>query len=267
MLVEHVFQSTGAIRRGIAWLEGMQTPDGGWSAFEYTTRQKPYGPLLTEQVGIDFNDITAAIRGAIDLPKSLGSPAWEDITARVLLGLGTAGYDLDRPVVWRAREFLRNQQLDHGGFWGRWMVNYLPTTAFVLVGLSAVGDPLTEPWTKRAIDFLLDHQNFDGGWGESELTYAKPTIAGTGPSVPGLTGVVVAALVRIGLGGSRAVRRGVRYLLDRQRPDGGWENESYLHAFFPPQSFYHLSLTSFLHPSEALGCYLRAQERSAGQSP
>ena len=247
-----------ALQAGAAWLVGMQTIDGGWSAFEPSERKKPRGPMYTGPVGVPLDDLRGALRGARQAQSQLASPAWEDVTARVLMGLGAAGYGLDSPVVWRAREFLRLHQLDHGGFWGRWMVNYLPTTAFVLLGLAAVGDPLTETWHERAVAFLVDHQNADGGWGESEQTYVSPELAGVGPSVAPLTAIVLSALIAAGRTTSPAVERGIRYLVSQQAEDGSFSNGTYVHAFFPPQSFYALSLTALVHPAAALGAYLRA---------
>ncbi|MFO0759280.1 MAG: oxygenase MpaB family protein [Byssovorax sp.] len=245
-----------AVERACAWLEGIQCADGGWSAFDVWDREKPRGPLYTEEKGIGASDFLATIGNVVSPPIELGSPAWEDVTARVLLGLGWSGYTADAPVIARAIDFLRRQQLDHGGFWGRWMVNYLPTTACVLLGLSAVELPASDPMIGRAIAFLLAHQNPDGGWGEDEETYPRPDLAGTGPSMAPLTGLVVSALIEAGLAADHdAIRRGVAYLLREQRGDGSWPNGAWLHAFFPPQSYYFFEAQPALYPLEALGRY------------
>jgi squalene-hopene/tetraprenyl-beta-curcumene cyclase len=110
---------------------------------------------------------------------------------------------------------------------------------------------------------LLEHQNFDGGWGETDTTYSKPSLAGMGPSVAPLTGIVVTALVKAGLARSTAVTRGIPYLLREQREDGSFSNGNYLHALFPPLLFYRLSLSALVHPSEALGACLSALERES----
>jgi squalene cyclase len=244
-----------AVEKACAWLEGNQNPDGGWSAFDYWEGEKPRGPLYTHEIGLLSDDFLANLKNLVSPPIGLGSPAWEDVTGRVLFGIGWSGSTLASPVVGRAIQFLRNQQLDHGGWWGRWMVNYLPTTSCVLLGLSAVELPMSDPMVKRGIDFLLAHQNPDGGWGEDEETYTDPARAGRGPSMPPLTGLVLTALLDWGLGGSEAVQRGVEYLLQQQRPDGTWPNNEWLHAFFPPQSFYFYYMMPALYPLEALGRY------------
>ncbi len=244
-----------AAERGCLWLKGNQNPDGGWSGFDYWEGGKPRGPMYTTEIGLFSDDWLQTLKNVVNPPVGLGGPAWEDVTGRVLVGLGYSGYTFETEEVARAIAFLRQQQLDHGGWWGRWMVNYLPTTACVLLGLSAVELPTTDPMMERGVAFLLAHQNPDGGWGEDEETYRDPSRAGTGPSMPPLTGLVLSALLDVGQGGSEAVARGIDYLLREQRSDGSWPNGEWLHAFFPPQSFYHYHLQPALYPLEALGRY------------
>jgi squalene cyclase len=242
-----------AVEKACAWLEGNQNPDGGWSAFDYWEGTKPRGPMYTSEIGLISDDALKTLENLVSPPIGLGAPAWEDVTGRVLYGLGYSGYTVASPVVARALDFLRAQQLDHGGFWGRWMVNYLPTTAYVLLGLAAVELSPGDPMVRRAVDFLVAHQNGDGGWGEVAETYRDPSRAGAGPSMAPLTGLVLTALIEAGEGASEAVQRGVAYLLDEQRPDGSWPNGDWLHVLFPPQSFYVYFLMPALYPLEALG--------------
>jgi hypothetical protein len=256
-----------ATEKACTWLEGIQNPDGGWSAFDYWEGHKPRGPMYTREVGLTSGGLLELVKNLVHPPVALGSPAWEDVTARVLYGLGQSGYTVDAPVVARAVAFLRAQQLDHGGWWGRWMVNYLPTTAYVVVGLAAVGVPVDDPDLKRGLDFLVAHQNADGGWGEDEETYVDPSRAGSGPSMPPLTGMVLAALIQCGQGRSAAVARGIAYLLREQRPDGTWPNNDWLHAFFPPQSFYVYFLMPNLYTLEALGRYRALVVGAHAQTP
>src|SRR5262249_35260274 len=136
-------------------------------------------------------------------------------------------------------------------------------------GLAAVGADLHAPWVRRAIDWLLARQNPDGGWGEGPASYRDPSLAGLGPSMPPLTGLVLAGLLDIGEGHTPAVARGVRYLLDQQRPAGDWPNGGYLHTYIPPDSFYHYPEADRFYPLEALGRYLawrqgRPAPRTAG---
>jgi len=131
------------------------------------------------------------------------------------------------------------------------------------MGMAAVGADLSEPWVRRAVQFLVDRQNPDGGWGEGPDSYSDPAMAGVGPSMPPLTGIVLSALIDAGEGSSEAVVRGVGYLVDRQREDGTWSNAGYLCANVPPDTFYVLAEGARHNPTEALGRWVRAHRRAA----
>jgi squalene-hopene/tetraprenyl-beta-curcumene cyclase len=243
---------------GRDWLLGMQNPDGGWSAFVYGLPGKRPGPLFTGPVEVSLDDPIAAVRTLIDPPRELGDPSTEDLTGRVLDGLGRVGETTASPAVARAIEFLRVQQFDHGGFWGRWTVNYLAATACVLQGLAQVGADMSEPWIRRAVRFAVERQNPDGGWGELPDSYRDPALAGRGPSMPPVTGLVLTGLIDAGEGASDAVARGIGYLLSQQRADGTWPHGDWLQANIPPDTFYILAEAAKHYPTEALAHYLDA---------
>jgi squalene-hopene/tetraprenyl-beta-curcumene cyclase len=241
---------------GRDWLLGMQNPDGGWSAFVHGLPAKRPGPLFTGPVEVSLENPMAALRTLLDPPRELGDPSTEDLTGRVLDALGRLGLSTTSSAVGRAIEFLRVQQFEHGGFWGRWTVNYLASTACVLQGLARVGADMSAPWVRRAARFLLERQNDDGGWGELPDSYRVPAMAGRGPSMPPLTGLVLTGLIDAGEGSSDAVARGVAYLLAQQRADGGWPHNDWLQAIIPPDTFYILAEAARHYPTEALARYL-----------
>ncbi len=245
-----------SLELGRDWLLGMQNPDGGWSAFVHGLPAKRPGPLFSGPVEVSLEDPVAAIRTLIDPPRELGDPSTEDLTGRVLDGLGRIGLTTQSPAVQRAVEFLRAQQFDHGGFWGRWTVNYLASTACVLQGLARVGVDMSEPWVRRAVQFATARQNADGGWGELPDSYGDQALAGRGPSMPPLTGLVLTGLLDAGAGESHAVARGIAYLLEQQRPDGSWPHGDWLQAIVPPDTFYILAEAAKHYPAEALARFL-----------
>lgn len=249
----------GSLDRGRAWLLDMQNPDGGWSAFVNGLPGKKPGPMFTEPIGVSLDDPAAVMRMLLDPPPELGDPSTEDLTGRVLDGLGRLGLTTEDDAVRRAIGFLKEQQCPGGGFWGRWTVNYLAATACVLMGLARVGADLNEPWVRRAVAFVLDRQNADGGWGEEADSYRDPALAGVGPSMPPLTGLVLTGLIDAGEGSSAAVARGVDYLLAEQRDDGTWPHADWLQANVPPDTFYILAEAARHYPAEALGRYLEAR--------
>lgn len=137
-------------------------------------------------------------------------------------------------------------------------------TTFALLALAAVGADLNAEWVRHAIRWLRSVQNADGGWGETPASYRNESLAGIGPSMPALTGLALSALIECGDGESPAVLRGIRYLLDEQRPDGAWLNRSYLHTNVPPDTFFELPAAAQFYPLEALG---RFQAHRAPDAP
>jgi squalene-hopene/tetraprenyl-beta-curcumene cyclase len=249
---------SASLSRGRDWLLGMQNPDGGWSAFVHGLPAKRPGPLFTGPVEVSMEDPVGALRTLLDPPRELGDPSTEDLSGRVLDGLGRIGLTIESPAVRRAIDFLKAQQFDHGGFWGRWTVNYLASTACVLQGLARVRADLGEPWVRRAVGFLTERQNADGGWGELPESYADPTLAGRGPSMPPLTGLVLTGLIDAGEAASESVARGIAYLLDQQQADGSWRHGDWLQAIVPPDTFYILAEAAKHYPVEAFAHFLAA---------
>jgi squalene-hopene/tetraprenyl-beta-curcumene cyclase len=204
-----------AIDRGRRWLVAMQSSDGGWGAFDRDNNME----LLCK---VPFADHNAMI-----------DPSTPDIAGRVLEALGKTGWRAGHPAVDRGIAYLRRTQEPAGGWYGRWGVNYVYGTWQALEGLRAVGVAADDPLMTRAADWLEDHQQPDGGWGESPESYADPALAGVGPVTASQTAWGIAGLVAAGRGGSPAVARGIRWLIDRQQPDGTWEQEEFTGTGFP----------------------------------
>lgn len=75
---------------------------------------------------------------------------------------------------------------------------------------------------ENAKNFIVEHQNIDGGW---------PLLPG-GESEIETTALAIWALTEAGWGtGSRVIRNGVRFLRNRQRQDGSWNNNT-AHTIF-----------------------------------
>jgi squalene cyclase len=254
---------------GKKWLFDMQNPDGGWSAFVWGLPGKKPGPMMETNARIDMSNPLSMLMAVIDPPPVTTDPSTEDLTSRVLHGLGQLGESVtSSPAIASAVEFLKKQQWVNGAWWGRWVVNYLSATSFVLMGLKAVEVDMTQSWVQRAAKWVLSKQNPDGGWGEGPASYTDEREAGIGPTMLPLTGLVLQGLIDAGHGDSPAVKRGIQLLLDTQRADGTWPNGEYLHTNVPPDTFYVYPEAARFYPTEALGKYLsHCQHPSTAADP
>lgn len=207
--------ATEAIQRGLNWLFAMQNDDGGWAAFDRNNCRQ----FLTR---VPFADHNAMI-----------DPSSPDLTGRVLEALGNLGYRIGHPAVDRGVAYLKHTQEPDGSWLGRWGVSYIYGTWLALSGLTAVGVPENDPVVVAGATWLIGHQLPDGGWGETPETYDHPARRGCGPSTPSQTAWAILGLLAAGKSRHPAVLRGIRYLLDRQNPDGTWSEEAFTGTGFP----------------------------------
>jgi len=226
-----------ALARGQAWLLSMQNGNGGWAAFERDCTRK----VLTY---IPFADHNAMI-----------DPPTVDITARSIEALHALGMERGEPAIERGIRFLFDEQESDGSWYGRWGCNYLYGTWLALRGLSAAGHDVREPRVRRAAEWIRRHQNADGGWGELPASYEDPRRKGQGPSTAAQTAWALMGLFFSGDHTSPAARRGVDYLLARQRPDGTWHDEYWTGTGFPRVFYLRYHLYALYFPLQALGLY------------
>ena len=255
---------TSAIERGVRWMVGMQSRDGGWGAFDADNTST----LVTKLPFCDF--------GAVVDPPSA------DVTAHVVEALAAEGLAggraARRGVVW----LLRAQESD-GSWFGRWGANYVYGTGAVVPALIAAGVKPGKPAIRRAVAWLEEHQNADGGWGEDMRSYDDPGLAGRGESTASQTAWALLALLAAGEGDSAgpsrahgtpgldttsrpaapdarqvstAVERGVQWLIDHQREDGTWDEPQYTGTGFPRDFYLNYHLYRLVFPVTALGRYV-----------
>jgi len=228
-----------AIERGLAWLAGMQSRDGGWGAFDADNTRA----LVNKLPFCDFGAV-------IDPPSA-------DVTAHIVEAFaaeGQAGHPaVRRGVVW----LLRAQEAD-GSWFGRWGANYLYGTGAVVPALVAAGVRPSKPAIRRAVAWLERHQNADGGWGEDLRCYDDPSLAGRGASTASQTAWALLALLAAGEHGSQATERGIRWLVATQRQDGSWDEPQYTGTGFPGDFYINYHLYRLAFPLSALGRYVTA---------
>jgi squalene-hopene/tetraprenyl-beta-curcumene cyclase len=205
-----------AIDRGREWVDGLQSENGGWGAFD------------ADNVYYYLNNIPFADHGA------LLDPPTDDVTGRCLGMYAQLHVPASDPRVVRAIEFLRRSQLQEGSWFGRWGVNYIYGTWSALAGLNAAGLDPSDPMMKRAADWLVRIQNPDGGWGEDCASY-RLDYAGyePAPSTASQTAWALLGLMAAGQVDHPATARGIRYLQETQDADGLWSQQHYTGGGFP----------------------------------
>ncbi len=233
-------QQLQAMDRGLVWMLGMQNDDGGWASFDKGNDKE----FLTK---VPFADHNAMI-----------DPSTADITSRVIESLSFfthKGYNLNHPVIQRGIEFIKRDQCEDGSWFGRWGVNYIYGTWQVLRGMKLIGEDMNKGWLRRGVEWFLHHQNADGGWGESIESYEKPETKGIGPSTASQTAWAIMGLISANQAESQAVRRGVKFLLDTQTPEGTWEETNWTGTGFPKVFYLKYHYYRHYFPMMALAQY------------
>jgi squalene-hopene/tetraprenyl-beta-curcumene cyclase len=226
-----------AIARAKAWILGMQCKDGGWGAFDADNNHHY------------LNHIPFADHGA------LLDPSTSDVTARCVSFLAQTGMQATDPVLARAINWLRREQMPDGSWFGRWGTNYIYGTWSVLCALNAAGLPHTDPAFRRAVEFLITTQREDGGWGEDNETYADAPAGRYHRSNPSQTGWALLALMAAGEAEHEATTRGIAWLASQQTSDGRWEEEPYTAVGFPRVFYLRYHGYKLFFPLMALARY------------
>jgi squalene-hopene/tetraprenyl-beta-curcumene cyclase len=225
------------LQRGLQWLLSMQCDDGGWGAFDVNNNKA----ILNK---IPFAD-----------HESMLDPSTCDVTGRALELLGLIGFPRTHHIVRRALRFVQNNQEPDGAWYGRWGVNYIYGTCHVLCGLRSVNEPMHQPYIRRAVRWLVSHQNPDGGWGETCQSYADPSLRGTGVSTASQTAWALMGLLAAGEARTKAVQRGIEYLLRTQTAEGSWSEPEFTGTGFPKYFFIKYHMYQHYFPLMALARY------------
>jgi squalene-hopene/tetraprenyl-beta-curcumene cyclase len=229
-----------AVERGVNWLTGMQSRDGGWGAFDADNTRE----LVNKLPFCDFGAV-------IDPPSA-------DVTAHIVEAFAAEGLatsdSCKRGVIW----LLKNQEPD-GSWFGRWGANYVYGTGAVVPALIAAGVQPSKPCIRRAVAWLEARQNPDGGWGEDLRSYVDPAMAGRGESTASQTAWALLALLAAGEQAGEAAARGVRWLVETQCQDGSWDEPQFTGTGFPGDFYINYHMYRLAFPVSALGRYLGKQ--------
>ena len=228
-----------AIARGREWIEGLQSRDGGWAAFDVNNLE------------YYLNNIPFSDHGA------LLDPPTEDVTARCISMLAQLGETAGtNKALADGIEYLRRTQLAEGSWYGRWGLNFVYGTWSVLSALNVAGIGHQDPMIRKAVDWLLSIQNKDGGWGEDAVSY-RLDYRGfeAAPSTSSQTAWALLGLMAAGEVGNPAVARGVEYLKTTQTEKGLWDEARYTATGFPRVFYLRYHGYSKFFPLWALARY------------
>jgi squalene-hopene/tetraprenyl-beta-curcumene cyclase len=225
-----------AIRRGVDWVVGMRSSDGGWAAFDADNTRT----LCRELPFCDFGEV-------IDPPSA-------DVTAHVLEMLAAAGRGQSEPARDGLAWLARSQEAD-GSWFGRWGANHVYGTGAAVPAAVAAGVRPDDARIRDAVRWLEEHQNADGGWGEDMRSYADQSWRGRGESTASQTAWALLALLAAGERGE-ATERGVAWLAETQRADGTWDEPWYTGTGFPGDFSINYHLYRLVFPVTALGRYV-----------
>ncbi len=203
-------------------LLSLQNADGGWATYE-----KMRGPAWLEKLNpsdcfrdimVDYSYVectSACLQALVQFQKSCPQKASPELAQRIA----------------RGRDYLLSQQRSDGGFEGSWGVCFSYGTWFGILGLRAAGLPTAHPSIRSACQFLQSKQRTDGGWGESVENCVTRIYDDSVESQVVMTSWAVLGLIAGGQDQSVSVRRGVEFLLARQKQDGTFEPENIAGVF------------------------------------
>lgn len=183
------------------FLYSVQEPDGGWKIGFHEVRNYPNGAVLEVYPSVTGFALAAAAAAA---------------------AAAEHGPSVDRGLAWLAAR--QNSSGDWGAFSDYFDTPYY-ATAQILSAFVGWGRP-DDPAVQGAIRFTRKHQSPDGSWGDSGDSLA--------PSRELRTALALLTLQAVHSRSEKeAIGRGLRYLLERQRPDGSWFGGFFKSEFVP----------------------------------
>jgi squalene/oxidosqualene cyclase-like protein len=205
-----------------------QNEDGGWGTYE---RQRAGAWLEALNASDIFGDIM--FDGS---QVELTSSAIQGLAAaRARLGerLGIERARKVNAAIARADPVIRALQRADGSWEGNWGICFTYGTWFGICGLLGAGAEADDPAIVRAVEFLRCKQCDDGGWGEShESCIRREYVQHPEGGQVAMTAWALLALSSASPERHRdAIAKGLRFLVERQLPNGDWPQQSMTGVF------------------------------------
>ncbi|EGX59882.1 squalene-hopene cyclase [Streptomyces zinciresistens K42] len=246
-----------AMNSAARWIIERQENDGCWGGI-----QPPavYSVIALHLLGYDLqHPVMRAGLASLDrfavwredgarMIEACQSPVWD--TCLATIALVDAGVPPDHPQLVRAADWMLGEEIVRRGDWavrrpglppGGWAFEFhndnypdIDDTAEVVLALRRVRHPDRERMERaigRGVRWSLGMQSRDGGWGAFDVDNTSPfpnrlPFCDFGevidPPSADVTAHVVEMLAVEGLTRDPRTRRGVRWLLAEQEPDGSW---------------------------------------------
>ncbi|XP_006163194.1 lanosterol synthase [Tupaia chinensis] len=205
----------------VAVLLNMRNPDGGFATYE-----NKRGGLLLEllnpsevfgDIMIDYTyvECTSAVMQALKLFHR----QFPDHRAMEI-----------RDTLEKGLEFCRQKQRPDGSWEGSWGVCFTYGTWFGLEAFACMGQSYWNGTAcaevSQACDFLLSRQMADGGWGEDFESCEQRRYVQSAQSQVHNTCWALMGLMAVRHPDIAAQEKGIRYLLEKQLPNGDWPQDN-----------------------------------------
>jgi squalene-hopene/tetraprenyl-beta-curcumene cyclase len=251
-----------ALRRCAEWIIARQEKDGCWGGIQppwvyslmalHLLGYELDHPVIERGLaGLDrFTVWEDTPAGPVRRLEACQSPVWDTVLA--MIALADAGLPADHQAQVAAASWVLNEEIRGPGDWqvrrpglapAGWAFEFdndgypdVDDTAEVVLALRKVALPAdaprgTAPAMARAVNWLTGMQCRDGGWGAFDADNTSTLVTKlpfcdfgevVDPPSADVTAHTIEALSELGQRDSKAVRRGVAWLLRAQEPDGSW---------------------------------------------
>jgi squalene/oxidosqualene cyclase-like protein len=194
----------------------MQNTDGGWATYELK-RSYDWAELINpaevfKDIMIDYSYVecsSACVQSLAHFRQAFPFHREAEIQRA-----------LDRGVA-----YIKSIQKPDGSWLGKWAVAFTYGTWFGIEGLVAAGAlPSKSKELKAAREWLVTVQNPNGSWGEDFKSCVEARYVNIEEGQVVNTAWAVLSLLKAG-GDLSAIERGVRFLIEKQFPNGDWTQE------------------------------------------
>ena len=247
-----------ALRRCAEWIIARQENDGCWGGIQppwvyslialHLLGYELDHPVIKR--GLDglhrFTITEASPDGQVRRLEACQSPVWDTVLA--MIALADAGLPAEHEALGAAASWVLGEEIRGPGDWqvrrpllppGGWAFEFdndgypdVDDTAEVVLALRRVAPSgQLDAAIARALDWLIGMQSRDGGWAAFDADNTSGLVGKlpfcdfgevTDPPSADVTAHTIEALAACGFAESKAVRRGVAWLLRAQESDGSW---------------------------------------------